>query len=609
MLERTPEPWPPRDVGEVLIERQERLAKLRHKARTYPEIWLGAREYYRTRPVEFAAHWAMIYEPRNAGTDLPTLLPFTPFVRQRELFAFIYACLDGGQNGLVEKCRDMGATWVCAIISVHLWLFWPGASIGWGSQDADLVDELGNPKSVLEKIRIVLRHLPRELLPRGFGLKDHMMHMRIVNPETGATITGDAGDNIGRGGRTLITFKDESAHYVHAELIEAALATTARTQIDISSVHGLGNVFHRKREAGIEWVPGEPVTSGRTNVLVLDWRHHPAKSEAWHEEMRLNYEAQGLSHIFAQEIDRDYSAAVEGVVIPAEWVRSCIDAHVVLGLKGDGRWCAALDIADEGGDTNALAKRKGIILRYLEEWGARDPGVTARKAIDACRDICPVAMQYDAVGMGTNVKSEWNRLGDEGLRPRGLRLVPWNAGATPLYPERRVIPDDRESPKNEDFYANLKAQAWWELRRRVYATHCAVQAKAKGDDSFTFDEDDLISLPSDLPLVWKLVKELSQPTKDHNSRMKLLIDKKPDGTKSPNLADAVVMCFWPVPAGGFDIPDAVLERAKEPHTADAVRRHKDYPLPPRDAPAPPPGQRDVPLRLTRPPPAAAERIG
>jgi phage terminase large subunit len=63
---------------------------------------------------------------------------------------------------------------------------------------------------------------------------------------------------------------------------------------------------------------------------------------------------------------------------------------------------------------------------------------------------------------------------------------------------------------------------------------------------FSWDEDDLISLPADLPLLWKLVKELSQPTMTHNSRMKLLIDKRPEGTKSPNLADALVMLYFPM---------------------------------------------------------------
>ena len=55
----------------------------------------------------------------------------------------------------------------------------------------------------------------------------------------------------GRGGRSLIYFKDESAWYVHPEMIEAALSGNARVQIDMSSVHGIGTVFDRKIEAGV----------------------------------------------------------------------------------------------------------------------------------------------------------------------------------------------------------------------------------------------------------------------------------------------------------------------------------------------------------------------
>jgi hypothetical protein len=106
-------------------------------------------------------------------------------------------------------------------------------------------------------MRILIRNLPREFLPQGFDEQEHMAQMRIVNPQSGSTITGDIGDNIGRGGRSLIYFKDESAHYVHAEMIEAALSGNARVQIDISSVHGLGTVFDRKIEAGVYWTPGK----------------------------------------------------------------------------------------------------------------------------------------------------------------------------------------------------------------------------------------------------------------------------------------------------------------------------------------------------------------
>jgi hypothetical protein len=42
------------------------------------------------------------------------------------------------------------------------------------------------------------------------------------------------------------------------------------------------------------------------------------------------------------------------------------------------------------------------------------------------------------------------------------------------------------------------------------------------------------------------MKELAQPTRGESSSLRTLVNKKPDGTKSPNLADAGVMVFFPV---------------------------------------------------------------
>lgn len=365
--------------------------------------------------------------------------------------------------------------------------------------------------------------------------------MKFINPENGATITGEAGDNIGRGGRKLIYFKDESAHYERPEKIEAALADNTRVQIDISSVNGLGNVFHRKREAGIDWFPGAVIPKGKTRIFVMDWRDHPAKTQEWYDTRRVAAQDAGLLHLFAQEVDRNYSAAVDGVIIPAEWVKAAIDAHKKLGFSDDGGWVAGLDVADSGGDTNALAKRKGSVLKSIEEWGERDTGLTARRAVTSCSGLGPVELQYDSIGVGAGVKAETNRLADEMLLPAGVELVPWSAGAEVLNSQGRVIEGDSASPLNGDFYANLKAQAWWELRRRFERTWRAVN-----EPGFTWTADDLISLPSNLPLLRKLEKELSQATAGKTPRMKLVVDKTPEGTRSPNLADAVVMAFWPI---------------------------------------------------------------
>ena len=550
--------WPP-NYTKIYAWRQRQLLKFRENS----QLKRGALEYYRTRPAEWISSWTDTYDPRNATNDALAHPPFVLFKRQVEFVEFLQACLAAEEGGLVEKSRDMGATWICCAFSVWLWRFVPGASVGWGSRKAELVDRIGDADTIFEKMRMIIRGLPTEFLPKGFDIDQHAAHMRIFNPENGSSITGEGGDNIGRGGRKLIYMKDESAHYEHAEMIEAALSGNTRVQIDLSSVHGLGTVFHRKRESGKDWEPGQPAVKGQTNVFVMDWRDHPLKTQAWYDQERRHKEQEGMLHIFAQEVDRNYSASLEGVIIPAEWVAAAIDAHVKLGFKDDGGWTAGLDVADEGGDTNALAKRKGTILKSIEEWGERDTGATTRRAVGACVGLGQVDLQYDSIGIGSGVKAEANRLQAEGLMPKGVFLVPWNAGGEVLQKERHIIHGDRDSPLNGDFYHNLKAQAWWQLRRRFENTWRAIN-----EMGFTWTSDDVISLPSTLPLLRKLQKELSQATVSHSAaKMKLVVDKNPEGAKSPNLADAVVMAFWPVNAARVTISPSVMARAAQPMRA------------------------------------------
>jgi len=531
ILDRTD--WPPNYV-QVWAWRQHQVRRLMRE----PALIAGAYEYYRTRPVEWITHWADTYDPRNAGTGRPTRMPLIPFAAQVELIEFVVACIRGEVGGLVEKSRDMGATWICCAVSVWMWLYWPGAAIGWGSRKEALVDKLGDPDSIFEKMRMILDGLPGFFLPDGYNRKEHATYMRIVNPDNGATITGEAGDNIGRGGRKLVYFKDEAAHYERPEVIEAALGDNTRVPIDISSVNGTGNVFERRRKAGVDWT-GE-IEPGRTHVFVMDWRDHPDKDERWYEERRKRAETEGLLHIFEQEVNRNYSASVEGIVIPSAWVQSAIDAHLKLGWDISGGKVAGLDVADEGGDKNALAIRHGVLLEYVDDWARGDTGQTTRRAVAECAKQNVLDIQYDSIGVGAGVKAEANRLAAEGELPKGMQFTPWNAGSAPNEPDERVERGDRDTPTNRDFYANLKAQAWWELRRRFERTHQAVTEDAQ------YSIDDMISIPSTIPKLNQLTSELSQATYGHSGAMKIKIDKTPAGTRSPNLADAVAMCYCPI---------------------------------------------------------------
>lgn len=540
---KRPVSWSP-DYVDLFAWRQKQLLLFRSN----PAMIAAARAYY-SQPehcADFISDWVDTYDPRNAGQgDKLTRMPFVLFPRQRDLVDFLMACLVGEANGLVEKCRDAGATWVCVGVSVWLWLFWPGVAVGWGSRKEDLVDRIGVMDSIFEKIRSVIRGLPPEFMPRGFNEKDHMPFMRVMNPETDATIVGESGDNIGRGGRTRIYFKDESAHYERPELIEAALGDNTRVQIDISSVRGLGNVFHNKRKAGVEWETGAPAIQGKTNVFVFDWRQHPDKDDAWYNRVRQEKEDAGLLHIFAQEVDRDYASSVEGIIIKPAWVRAAIDAHLKLNLDTGGAWSAALDVADEGGDQNAWSARRGIVLMQVESWGEGDTGETARRAIGYCTPLKPsVDLSYDCIGVGAGVKSEVNRLRQELILPKHIRVTPWNAGDGPLFPEAHVIPKDKESPLNNELYLNLKAQGWWELRHRFYRTWQAVT------QGVSHPIESLISLNSATispVMLTRLIDELSQATHSLSpGRLKLMVNKSPKGTKSPNVADSVMMNYWPV---------------------------------------------------------------
>lgn len=543
------EPWKPRALtADEWPAPYERVYAWRIRQldllRSDPAMLASAKRYYSTRPAEFIMHWMDTFDPRT----VTKWMPFIFFQRQYALVQFLHELRLTQQSGLIEKCRDAGATWVACAYSVWSFLFIPNDAIGWGSRKESLVDKLGDADSIFEKMRLIIGRLPEIWKPMDWNPRSHASYMKIINPENGANISGEAGDNIGRGGRKSIFLKDESAWYPRPELIEAALGDNTNVQVDISSVNGLGNVFHRRRESGQEWHIGHAITSGIVRVFVIDWRDHPAKTQEWYDQRKSKFVAEGMAHVFAQEVDRDYSSAVSNTIISLDWINAAVDAHLTLPWLADETppdvWGAGLDVADEGMDRNALALRQWIIIRDIEEWGERDVGVTCRRTVRAVREgtqcNSPVKVQYDCVGMGSSVKAEYNRCIDEGLLSASeIKFVPWNAGSKVIYPYERVVPDDEMSPTNKAMFANFKAQAWWSLRTRFYKTWRSVT------EGVVYPAEELISLDSRMTLLQQLKKELATPTRGDSASLQMVVNKKPNGNKSPNLADAVVQCMFP----------------------------------------------------------------
>lgn len=534
--------WPPNYAG-LYAWRIETLQQLRADKTLLAEADI----YYSTRPKQFICHWLDTYNPRKKRMRW---MPFVLFQRQAEFIDYLEELRHTSESGLVEKCRDVGASWLGCAYSVWALMFLEDDATGWGSRKENLVDKLGDPDSLFEKMRLLIDRMPDVFRPTC----KHAF-MKIINVDNGSTLTGEAGDNIGRGGRKGRVFLDEAAHIERAEKIEASLGDTTDVRVDMSSVNGTGNMFHRRREAGQIWAPGQTIDPGVIRVFIFDWRDHPEKTQEWYDLRKAKHEREGTQHVFAQEVDRDYNAAVENTLIAGEWIEAALDAHLKLPSLGaiaiSDEWMAGLDLADQGLDRNALVLRQGVILRHAEEWSERDPGVTTRRMIQGLRErnMRGIAVQYDSIGIGATVKSEFNRLIENGDLDAGeLRLVPWNAGAAVTRPYERLIPDDEGSMINRAFFHNFKAQAWWALRTRFYKTWRAV---TMGEIYHPWELISLDTVSIGPVMIGTLRKELAQATRGLSlSTMRMLVNKTPEGTKSPNSADAVVQAFFPAAEQG-----------------------------------------------------------
>lgn len=500
------------------------------------EAQIAAMAFYKDNPIQWVKDWCVTFDPRRKEMRI---LPFVLFKRQEEFLQFLWECFKDRENGLVEKSRDMGASWLCCAFSIWLWIFHPGTAVGWGSRKEEYVDKKEDPKAIFPKLIMLLRNLPKWMLPKGYNERGFCTYMKIANMENNSTITGEAGDNIGRGGRTSLYIKDESAWYERPDLIEAALGDNTDVQIDISSVNGTANVFYKRRMAGAEWEPDKTMPKGFTRIFIMDWRDHPLKTQEWYDLRRARNEREGLLHVFAQEVDRDYASAVDRLLISPQWVKAAIDAHITLNFPVIGVVAAGQDVADGGNDKNALVIRHGVVCQLAEDWGG-EAGEAAKRTIPECIKYTATELYYDSIGVGAGFKTGINNIMDSKGFPENLKVYPWDAGAGVLNPKNNLIPGDRQSPTNENFFRNLKAQAWWSIRTAFYKTYRAVH---HGDK---YDPSELISIPANMPNRHKLEMELSQPQYNYTGDGLVLVDKKPEGSSSPNLADAFVICYYPV---------------------------------------------------------------
>ena len=401
------------------------------------------------------------------------------------------------------------AVWLC--------IFHDGVRVGFGSYKAELIDELGNPGSLLEKMRILMRALPREF--RAGWTEDYSKRNQIDFPETRSACTGQTGDNIGRGDRTSIYFVDEAAHLERPLLVDASLSATTNCRCDISSVKGFANPFAAK------------VHEGKLPIFRASYLDDLRKGPEWKAKMIEQYG----ETIFGQEFGADYMAGVDGQVIRGHWLQACIDAHIKLGIKVTGQSRAGLDIATTGQDLTALAIRRGVVLQRAPQWKSDSVKQSAIRALRECATMDCTELSFDGIGVGYSAGEFIQDL----VKGTGqqMRATPFIASEAPENPTRRF---PGSTIKNEDLLANKKSQGAWHLRYLIENTYRAVNGdtKVNRDEIFSIDSKTVEDIPG-------LLAELSQPTHDTNPAGKIVIDKTPEGCRSPNRFDACMIAFAP----------------------------------------------------------------
>lgn len=480
--------WKSPNYEPIWADRIARLDKLREN----PELLQSVKQYYAENPVQFITDWGTTFDPRNAEIGIETTVPFILFPKQQEFVEWVISRWRNREDGLAEKSRDMGVSWLCVAVAHWMWAFHPGVVIGFGSRKEEYVDKLGDPKSLFWKIRSYIMLLPPEFRPEGFNLKKHAPYLNITNPENGAVIAGEAGDNIGRGARTSIYFKDESAFYERPEAIDAALSQTSNCKIDVSTPNGNGNPFYRKRHGG------------KIPVFSFHWRDDPRKDDAWYRKQVDTLDPV----VMAQEIEIDYNASTSDSWISGTLIEDAQNngpANVV----SHGPWAIAVDAAHMGDDESVITKRRGLLT--LPQVFARkvDGPELAARVIDECRTlenaggtIGVIVIELDGPGVSCY---------DILMRSKYADVVfGVHTGAR--------LQDDRNY--------NVKARIWREALEYLTAGGCSLPRDPE--------------LKSQLAAVRYLYKDgllLMESKKDHKKRL----------GRSPDRADSWVLTF----AGGL----------------------------------------------------------
>ena len=206
------------------------------------------REAFALDPILWMRLTCWTFRPKSVdeetGRERPEPRPWWPMLPwpcQVTAYRTLERCVDEGRDCVVDKSRDMGASWVlAAAFFTHRWLFRSNFVGLLGSRHEDMVDKAGEPDSLFWKVDALVEQQPAWLLPgdiRDIRRGGRFRADKILrNPKNGSVISGQtATPDFGRAGRKNIAFYDEHAAWEHASAAWDAASETTSCRVSCST--------------------------------------------------------------------------------------------------------------------------------------------------------------------------------------------------------------------------------------------------------------------------------------------------------------------------------------------------------------------------------------
>jgi len=261
-------------------------------------------ENCKKNPLFFINNFLFTYNPRKE-TGLQHI-PFILYDYQEEAVSTIIKHIEVGKDLLIEKSRDMGASWLFLAVS-----YWGLRFNGWkslfGSRNEKFVDTRGDMDSLFEKIRYMDKRCPK-WLRMGFreGITDKSM--LLINPEDKSAISGESNNPyFGTAGRQKFILFDEFSKWEQTD--ESAWqasgdATPCRIANSTPSDRGMNCHFYKLIKQGID-------------KITMHWVLHPEKNKGLYyihldEKVYLNTSRK-------EDIEKALELWKAGVKLGSEW--------------------------------------------------------------------------------------------------------------------------------------------------------------------------------------------------------------------------------------------------------------------------------------------------